>query len=59
MIGGSLSGVIIPSSKPKTGDPNVRCEDCFLPFVLLWDPYAAYSSLFPYGSLSRVAFVLE
>ena len=51
MLGGSLSGVIIPPSQPKTGDPDVRCEDYFLPAVLLWDPYSLYPSIFPPGSI--------
>ena len=29
----------------------MQCEDLFLPAVLIWDPYSAYPSIFPPGSI--------
>ena len=46
--GGHL-GTIITPTHPQLG--NAPCEDYFLPSVLIWDPYTAYPSFFPSGSI--------
>ena len=51
-MGGTFSGVtIFPPPHPKIGDASVECEDYFLPAVIIWNPYAAYPSIFPPGSI--------
>lgn len=46
-----MSGVVITPPHPNIEDPNISCEDFFFPSVILWNPYVAYPTLFPPGSI--------
>ena len=42
---------IITPYVPSPGDPDAEVEDFFLPMVLLWCPYSAFSTIFPEDSI--------